>query len=155
MPGGGRQHRVPGRLPVVMRMDIDPARRDQQPVRVDHPPRRPGLAADRNDAVAVDRDIAGKARRAGAVDDGPAPDDDVVHRACLRVFVPVFVNDVQDAGRGLGRNARSRMALMPGRREAAATLAAPGASAYLPGAAGEVVPFPGALSLQADTELKA
>src|SRR6476646_3244060 len=58
-------------------------------------------------------------------------------------------------GAALERNTSSRMALMPGRREAAATLAAPGASAYLRGAAGEVVPFPGALFLQADTELKA
>src|SRR6185295_12037951 len=52
-------------------------------------------------------------------------------------------------------NARRRMALMPGRREAAATLAAPGASAYLRGATGEARNFPGALPLKADTELKA
>src|SRR3954471_21721890 len=51
-------------------------------------------------------------------------------------------------------NARRRMALMPGRREAAATLAAPGASAYLRGATREARNFPGALPLKADTELK-
>ena len=61
VPGRRRQHRVPGRLPVVMGVHIDPARRDQQPVGLDHPPCRPGLAADRDDAVAVDRDIAGEA----------------------------------------------------------------------------------------------
>ena len=101
MPGGGRQHRVPGRLPVVMRMDIDPARRDQQPLRLDDPPCRPGLVADRNDALAVDRDIARKARRAGAVDNGPAPDDDIVHRACLRDSCLSYRECRQHAGRGL------------------------------------------------------
>jgi len=54
----------------------------------------------------------------------------------------------------LRRNPSSRMALMPGRAEAAANLADPGASAYLPGAAGEACDSPGALSLQADTELE-
>ena len=81
-----------------MGVDIDPARRNQQPVGLDHAPRRPGFAADRDDPVAIDGDIAGKARRAGAVDDGAVPDDDVVHRACS----PLFVNNVQDAACGLG-----------------------------------------------------
>ena len=80
MPRRRGQHRVPGRLAVVVGVDIDPARRDQQPVRVDHSPRRPGLAADRDDPVAVDRDIAGETRRPGAVEDRAARDDDVVHR---------------------------------------------------------------------------
>ena len=41
--------------------------------------RRPGLAADRGDPLAVDRDVAGEGRRAGAVDDRAAANDDVVH----------------------------------------------------------------------------
>ncbi len=79
MPGGGGQHRVPGRLAVVMGVDIDPAGGDQQPVGLDDPFRRTGLAANRDDPVALDRDIAGKARRASAVENGPAANDDVVH----------------------------------------------------------------------------
>src|SRR3954471_5245162 len=80
MPRRRRQYRVPGRLPVVMRMHIDPARRDEQPAGLDHPLSRTGLAADRHDALAVDCDIAGERRCAGAVDDRAARYDDVMHQ---------------------------------------------------------------------------
>ena len=79
MPRRRRQHRVPGRLAVVMGVDIDPAGRDQQAVRVDLALRRPGLAADRGDPAAIDRNVAGKGFAPGAVDDGAAANDDVVH----------------------------------------------------------------------------
>ena len=81
MPGGRGEHRVPGRLAVVMRMDIDPAGRDQQTMRVDLALRRAGLAADLGDLGAVNRHVAGKACRAGTVEDGAAANDDVMHLA--------------------------------------------------------------------------
>src|SRR5438067_1349831 len=43
------------------------------------PLRRPTLAPDLNDRLAVDRNTAGKGGRAGAVENGPAANDDVVH----------------------------------------------------------------------------
>src|SRR5262249_46552525 len=67
-------------LTVVVRVDVDPARRDQEAVGVDFALAGPELAADRRDAVAIDGDVARKGRLAGAVDDLSAVDDDVVHR---------------------------------------------------------------------------
>jgi hypothetical protein len=63
-----------------MRVHIDPARRDEEAVGIDDPLGRPGLAANRDDALAIDRDIAGEARRGGAVNNPAAANDDVVHR---------------------------------------------------------------------------
>ena len=85
VPRRGREDRVPDRLAVIMRVHIDPARRDQKPGRIDLAPPRPELAADRGDPLAGNRDIAGEARPAGAVDDGPAADDDVVHALLLAI----------------------------------------------------------------------
>ena len=49
-----------------------------QPVGVEHP--LAGQArADLGDPVAVDGDVGDDSRRAGAVDDGAAPDDEVTH----------------------------------------------------------------------------
>jgi hypothetical protein len=80
MPGRRRQHRVPGRLTVVMGVDVDPAGGDDMACGVDVAPCRSGLAADRDDLVAVDGDVAGERRTAGAVHDCPAADDQVMHR---------------------------------------------------------------------------
>jgi hypothetical protein len=85
VPGRRRQDRVPGCLAVVMGVDIDPAGGDEEPVGGELAPRRPGLAADRGDDPAVDRDIAAEARPPGAVEDGAAADDDVVHRMLLPI----------------------------------------------------------------------
>ena len=111
----------------------------------------PALPPTATIVLAVDRDIAGKGRRAGAVENGPAADDDIVHRACLQIILSYDRGSMRLAAPQ--HNARCRMTLMPGGGEAAANLADPGARAYLPGAAGEVASIPGALSLQADTDL--
>ena len=66
-----------------MGVNIDPARRHQQTVGIDRPPRRSGLAAHRSDLPVIDRDIAAKGRCTGAVDDGAAANDDVVHGRAL------------------------------------------------------------------------
>ena len=83
VPGGRSQDRVPGRLAIVMGVDIDPARRHQHPIGVDDPPSRAGFAADRGDPLAVDCNIAGECRSTSAVDDGAAADDDVMHSRTL------------------------------------------------------------------------
>ena len=59
VPGGRRQHGIPGGLAVIVRVHIDPARRDQPAVGVHLALAGPGLAADLDDAVAVDGDVAG------------------------------------------------------------------------------------------------
>src|SRR5580704_991750 len=64
-----------------MGVDIDPAGGDQQAVRVDLAPAGAGLAADRGDLAVIDRDIASKGLRAGAVEDGAAANDDIMHLA--------------------------------------------------------------------------
>ena len=64
-------------------MHIDPAWRDQQPVRVDLPLAGAGLAADGGDLSVLDRNVAGKRRRTGTIDDGTASDDCIVHGLLL------------------------------------------------------------------------
>ena len=79
MPGRRREIRVPGGLTVVMRMDIDEARRDQQSARIDFAAPAANIAADRRDEFAVDRYIGNAPRRTRAVDDRAVADDDIVH----------------------------------------------------------------------------
>src|SRR4051812_31775863 len=79
MPARGRQQRVPDRLPVIVGMRIDPAGADQEPARIYLPPRWSVLAADLRNALAGNAHVSGEARLAGAIDDGAAANDDVVH----------------------------------------------------------------------------
>jgi hypothetical protein len=52
MPARWRQQRVPHRLPVVMRVHVDPAGRNQEARGVDLAPGRSSFAADRGDPLA-------------------------------------------------------------------------------------------------------
>src|SRR6186713_2026101 len=79
VPRGRCEDRIPGRLAIIMGVHIDPARRDQPAVGLDLAPTGTGLAADLDDLVAVDGDVAVRSGRSCAVNDGAAPDDDVVH----------------------------------------------------------------------------
>ena len=81
VPGRRREDGIPGGLTVIVRVHIDPPRRDDPPVGLDLAPGRTCLAADLDDPVAVDSDVARARRRSRAVNDTAAPDDDVVH--CL------------------------------------------------------------------------
>ena len=72
VPRRGCEDRVPCRLPVIMGVHIDSARRDQQTVGVDHPATRPGFAAGHSNPLAVDRDIPTEGRAAGPVNDRAA-----------------------------------------------------------------------------------
>jgi len=79
VPARRREQRIPHRLPVVMGVYVDPAGCHQQAVGADLAPRRPLFAADRRDAAAGYRDVAGEGGRAAAIEDVAAANDDVVH----------------------------------------------------------------------------
>ena len=79
MPRRRRQDRIPGRLPVVMSVNIDPARRDQQSVGDDLAASWTCLTANCGDMFAIDCQVAREYFLASPVNDGAAADDDVVH----------------------------------------------------------------------------
>ena len=79
MPGGGRDERVPGRLAVIVGVDVDEARRHDQARGVDLAPAGAELGADCGDFSVLHGDIGDPARRAGAVDNGSVSDDEVKH----------------------------------------------------------------------------
>ena len=79
VPTRRRDVGVPGDLPVVVGVDVDPSRREHEPAGVDlTPPSLIGLA-NRGDATGVDGHVAGAPRCAGAVDDRGVPYDQIVH----------------------------------------------------------------------------
>ena len=94
VPARGRDLGVPGGLAVVVGVDVDPARRDEQPVGVDDAARRSLDLAHGGDDAAVDGDVGGAGRPPRSVGDGAAADDQVVHVCSSR-------------GRSAGRSARS------------------------------------------------
>src|SRR4029078_13199590 len=100
VPGRGRQLAVPGRLTVVVGVHIHPARRYQQTIGVDIALRRAGLAADLSYTVAVNRHVAHEPVVASAIEDGPTPDDRIVHGRSLLDFVVVQQILVETAGQG-------------------------------------------------------
>src|SRR5205807_710962 len=77
------QLRVPGGLAVVVGVDVDPPREHEQSAGIDLPVGPIANAADLADAVSVDGHIGRRRSGAGAVDDCPAPDDEVVHGPTL------------------------------------------------------------------------
>ena len=81
VPARRRDQRVPHRLAIVMGMRVHPARRDQQTSRVDLAFAGGLLAADAGDAPIRNRHIAREGRLPGAIDDGAAANDDIVHGA--------------------------------------------------------------------------
>src|SRR5262249_59214917 len=76
---GGGNKGSPPRRPCIGGGAVPPPRRDQKPVGVDLALGRALFAADRGDAAVGDRNFAGKRGLAGAVDDGAAANDDIVH----------------------------------------------------------------------------
>jgi hypothetical protein len=71
--------RLGEQLHVGVGVHVDEPGADEEPTRVDRPPRRLIDASDRADAVAGDRDVGGERRRAGAVDHATATEDQVEH----------------------------------------------------------------------------
>ncbi len=79
VPGRRDQAVVPGRLAVVVHVDVDEAGGDDQPVGVDAARRRPVDPPDLGHHAAADRDVGRHRRPRRPVDDLAAPDDEVVH----------------------------------------------------------------------------
>ena len=72
VPRGGREAVVPGHLAVIVRVDVDEARRDQQPPGVDLLAPGAGDAADRGDAARLHGDVGLARLAARAVEHGAA-----------------------------------------------------------------------------------
>ena len=64
-------------LRVVVRVDVDESGCHEQAVGVDDPRGASVEPTDPGDAAVADRDVGGARRRAGAVDDRPAADQEV------------------------------------------------------------------------------
>ena len=77
VPARGLQMRIPGRLAIIVRMDVDEARRDQQALGVDLLVGAAGDLADGRDLAVLHRDVGFVQRRAGAVGNGAATDDEI------------------------------------------------------------------------------
>ena len=94
MAGGGREIGVPGRLAVVVGVNVHEAGCDQQPVGIDFTAARADVGADRCDDLAVDCDVCDAFWGTIAVDYGAVADDQVVHD---RKFAGVDGNRIGDA----------------------------------------------------------
>ena len=79
VPARGRKERVPADLAIVVGVNVDPARRDQQASGIDFTGSSARHHADCGDHVAVDRYIGHPARRASAIDHGSIADYDIMH----------------------------------------------------------------------------
>src|SRR5262249_27413636 len=85
VPRRDRAEAIPEYLRVVVRVDVDEARRDDLPGRVDGLTRGSGCRADRNQSAVADAEVAAESRRAGAVDERASDDPQVVvHAGDLR-----------------------------------------------------------------------
>src|SRR5258708_35336683 len=78
VPARGRQQRIPHRLTVVVRVHIDPARRDHQPRGIDLAPSRSLLSADLGDPAFCNGNVARKGGLAGATHERAAPSNEAV-----------------------------------------------------------------------------
>jgi hypothetical protein len=90
VPARGGHFLVPGGLTVIMRMDVDKAGRDQMPLRVDFLGGIAGDFAHLGDQAILDGDIAGEAVLAGAIDDGPVANDQII---CGHVCAPLSTEE--------------------------------------------------------------
>src|SRR5262249_51902634 len=90
VPARGGEDRIPGDLAVVVRVHIDPARRDEQIARVDLAAPAPADLAHRGNRTAVDGDVAHNARATGPVDDRTVTNHQIVHAlsVCVHRTVP-------------------------------------------------------------------
>ena len=79
VPARGRHQRVPPDLRIEMGVDVDEPRCHEEALGIDDPPgTQPVHLADRDDPVAVDRDIGSAAWRARSVDHGSTGDHQIM-----------------------------------------------------------------------------
>ena len=81
---------IPGRLPVIMGVDVDEARRDDAARGINFLAARRTHRADDADAIPVDCDIARKGRPAAAVDDRTAANHQIMRHGSLLAVSPVL-----------------------------------------------------------------
>ena len=116
VPAGRGHFLVPGRLPVVMRVDVHEAGGHQQACRIDLFRRVAGHSADLRNKPVLDGDVAGETRCAGPVDDGAATDDRI---ECGHVVIlslgregstlqPICLARFRGSVRAFARRAKSR-----------------------------------------------
>ena len=74
---------VPGGLPVVVRMNVDEAGRHDEPGCIELFDRVAEVGANGRNDAAINREVGDVTGRPGAVDDGPAVDDEVVHASSV------------------------------------------------------------------------
>src|SRR5690606_32486592 len=79
MPGGRAQVGVPGCLPVVVGMDVDPARRHQATCGVYDPARRPRFSTGLFNSAVADGDVSGVGGFTTSIDYRPAAYHKVMH----------------------------------------------------------------------------
>jgi hypothetical protein len=79
VPARGSEQWVPHRLPVVVCMQVNPTRRNQQTSRVDIAPRWALLTADGRDAVCCNCNVPIKRGFAGPIYNGASTNNDVVY----------------------------------------------------------------------------
>ena len=107
MDAARSEHPVPGRLAVEVGVDVDEARRDRQPVRVDLPATATGQPRfDRGDDPAVDGDIGEAWRRTRPVDHHAVADHQLVltHASSLALETcPRATGQAVDQRRPYGR----------------------------------------------------
>ena len=87
VPARGLEIGIPGRLAVIVGVDVDEARRDQQPLGRDLFPARAGDLADGRDPTVLHRDVGLARAAARAVGDRAAANDQIEVR---HVFAPDF-----------------------------------------------------------------
>ena len=79
MPARRREHGIPARLAVIMRMDVDPAGRDQHALGIEFAACGSGDRAHFDDTLPLNGDIALERRTARAVDNRAVANDQIVH----------------------------------------------------------------------------
>ena len=83
MPGRDGEHGIPQHLRVVVRVDVDEARRYDLTAGIDGAKGLVGRMTQRHDLAVLDADVAAVARGTGAVDDLAARDLQVIRHGLL------------------------------------------------------------------------
>ncbi len=97
VPARRREVRVPGGLTVEVRVHVDEPGRDERTVGIELAAGESADAADLHDDAILDRDVGSSRRRAGAVDHGAAPDDEVVHQSSSALVLAERVDGAVEA----------------------------------------------------------
>ena len=87
MPGGRRQHRVPGGLTVIMGVNINPTWRYKQTFRINFALAGANFTTNLNELVAVNGNVAKEALCARSINDRATANDDIMHALASSLVV--------------------------------------------------------------------